>query len=160
MDPNKAHYIVVTGIIIKDGKYLITKFSESHKAFPGQWTVPGGKLEMKDYVHKEKDTSSHWYNVLENVLRREINEETGLEIKNIRYLTSLTYIRPDNIPTLIISLFADYASGEIKLGDELVDSNWVSLDEAKGYPLIEGIYEELEMLDMHLKGETLGEWGR
>jgi len=26
-DKNKAHYIVVTGIIIKDGKFLITKRS-------------------------------------------------------------------------------------------------------------------------------------
>lgn len=25
IDPNKAHYVVATAIIIKDGRYLITK---------------------------------------------------------------------------------------------------------------------------------------
>ena len=29
---------------------------------------------------------------------------------------------------------------------------------AKNYELIEGIYEELELLDKHLKGKDLGTW--
>ena len=55
-DPNKAHYLVVTGIILKDGKYLITKRSPAEKAFPNLWTVPGGKLELNDYTKRPKDT--------------------------------------------------------------------------------------------------------
>jgi len=157
-DSNKAHYIVVTGIIIKDGKYLITKRSSEEKAFPNQWTVPGGKLELKDYSTREKDTSAHWYNIFEDLLKREVKEETALKIRNIRYLTSLAYIRPDGIPTIIVSLFADYDSGDIKLCDALTDHAWVGLEESKNYGLIEGIYEELEMLDNFLKGEKLGEW--
>ena len=31
-------------IIVKDGKYLIAKRADYEKAFPGLWTVPGGKL--------------------------------------------------------------------------------------------------------------------
>ena len=157
-DQEKAHYIVVTGIIIKDGKFLITKRAPTEKAFPNQWTVPGGKLEMKDYTKREKDTSSHWYNIFEDLLKREVMEETGLKIKNIQYLTSLAYMRSDNIPTIIVSLFADYDSGEIKLCKDLTDSAWVTLEEAKNYELIEGIYEELEMLDKLLKGQDPGEW--
>ncbi len=53
-DSNKAHYIVVTGVIIKDGKYLITKRSPNEKAFPNQWTVPGGKLELTEILTLEK----------------------------------------------------------------------------------------------------------
>lgn len=157
-DENKAHYIVVTGIIVKDGKYLITKRAPTEKAFPNLWTVPGGKLEMKDYSSRSKDTSAHWYNIFENLLKREIMEEVGLEVGKIGYVTSLCYIREDGIPTIIVSLFANHDRGEIKLCSALTDFAWVSLEEAKNYQLIEGIYEELDMLDKHLKGERLGEW--
>jgi len=157
-DGNKAHYIVVTGIIVKDGKFLITKRSPKEKAFPNMWTVPGGKLELEDYINQPKDTSQHWYNIFEKLLKREVMEETGLKIKNIRYLTSMSFIRPDRIPTVIVSLFADYDSGEVKLCPDLIEYAWVTLEEAKNYDLIEGIYEELEMLDSYLKGNPLNEW--
>lgn len=147
MKIEKAHYVVVTGIIVKDGKYLITKFSDSHNAFPNKWTVPGGKLEAKDYIDRPKHTSQHWYNVLEDTLNREVMEETGLKIKNINYLTNLTFIRPDGIPVVILSLYADHHEGDVVLSDELIDHKWISLEEAKEYDLIEGIYDELEMLD-------------
>lgn len=159
-DQKKAHYLVVTGIILKEGKYLIAKRSEKEKAFPGQWTVPGGKLELDDYAKREKDTSAHWYNIFEDLLRREVLEETGLKIKNLRYLTSLSYIRSDNIPTIIVSLYADHHEGEVALAPELTDHAWVTLEEAKEYELIEGIYEELEMLDKVLKGQDFNEWKR
>jgi 8-oxo-dGTP pyrophosphatase MutT (NUDIX family) len=155
-DKNKTHYVVVTGILVKNGKYLITKRADWEKAFPGQWTVPGGKLEVLDYALKKKDTNSHWYNVLENLLKREIKEETGLDIKNIGYVTSLVYVRPDEIPCLIISLYAEPEEGEIKLCDALTEHVWVSLEEARGFDLIDGIYEELEILDKFLKkGENM-----
>jgi len=159
-DKNKAHYIVVTGIIIKDGKFLITKRASTEKAFPNEWTVPGGKLELNDYSNEPKDTSSHWYNILEKLLKREVMEETGLKIKNIKYLTSLAYIRSDEIPTLIISLYADYLEGEVKLCPALTEYAWVNLEEAKRYNLIEGIYEELEMLDKIRRGEKNLEWNK
>lgn len=157
-DQKKAHYVVVTGIIVKDGKFLITKRAPSEKAFPNQWTVPGGKLELDDYTKRPKDTSAHWYNIFEDLLKREVMEEVGLKIRNIKYLTSLSYIRSDNIPTIIVSLFADHDEGEIKLCSSLTEHAWVILEEAKNYDLIEGIYEELEMLDRLLKGEETGVW--
>lgn len=155
-----AHYVVVTGIVVKDGKYLVSKRSEEEDNFPGFWTVPGGKLETKDYMQREKDTSVQWYNVLEDLLRREVREEVGVEIKNINYVTSLVYIRSDGIPALIISLYADWASGEVALEDSMTDYKWVTLGEAKELELIEGIYEELEILDKKLKGEATEEWKR
>jgi len=160
-DKNKAHYIVVTGILVnKEGKYLITKRAEWEKAFPGKWTVPGGKLEVLDYVLRKKDTSSHWYNVFEDVLKREILEEVGLEIVNIGYITSMVYLREDGIPCIIVSLYANpkIDKVEVKLCNALSEFKWVSLEEAKSYDLIEGIYEELEMLDKHLSGSGLGQW--
>ena len=157
-DKNQAHYVVVTGVLVKDGKFLITKRAEWEKAFPGKWTVPGGKLEVLDYVLREKDTSHHWYNVFEDLLRREIKEEVGLEIKNIGYITSMVYIRPDKIPTIIVSLFAEPTTENIMLCPALTEYVWMTLEETKNYDLIEGIYEELEILDRHLKGQKLEEW--
>ena len=68
----------------------------------------------------------------------------------------MVYIRPDSIPCLIISLFAYSKGDSIKLCNALTEYAWVSLEEAKKYDLIEGIYQELEILDKFLKeGKTL-----
>ena len=150
-DKNKAHYVVVTGILVKDGKYLITKRAAWEKAFPNRWTVPGGKLEALDYALREKDTPHHWYNIGENLLKREVMEVVGIEVMNIDYVTSMIYIRPDKIPCLIISLYADCVNDKVILCKALTDYAWVDLEEARNYDLIEGIYEELEILERHLK---------
>jgi 8-oxo-dGTP pyrophosphatase MutT (NUDIX family) len=161
-DKNLLHYIVVTGILIKDGKYLITKRAEWEKAFPGLWTVPGGKLEVLDYALKERDTKHHWYNVFENLLRKEMKEEVGLEIKNISYVTSMVYVRPDNVPCVIVSLYCepDKENCEIKLCKALTEYKWVDIEEAKNYDLIEGIYDELLILDKYLKNGERMDWKR
>jgi len=151
VDANKAHYIVVTGIIVKNGKYLIVRRAEWEKAFPGKWTVPGGKMEVSDYTAKKKDTSEHWYNVLENVLKREIKEETNLDIDDIGYVCSMAYMRSDGIPCLIVSLYASPIEGEIKLCPALTEYAWASLEEAGKHDLVEGMLDELVMLDSFLK---------
>ena len=155
-DRNQGHYVAVTGILIRDGKYLIAKRAEWEKAFPGKWTVPGGKVEVLDYALKKKDTSQHWYGVLEDALKREILEEVGLGIEKMGYVTSMVYIRDDGIPCLIVSLFGNANSADVRLCDALSEYKWVSLEEAKEYDLIEGIYEEVEILDKFLKsGENM-----
>lgn len=158
-DKNLTHYLVVTGILVKENKYLIVKRSEKEKAFPGRWSVPGGKLEVLDYCLREKDTSHHWYNTFEETLKREVKEEVGLEIKNISYVTSMVYIRPDGIPCIIVSMWAEQEKeGQINLDSCLTEFAWVSLEEAKKYDLIDGLYEELEMLENILQKGTKQEW--
>ena len=71
---NKVHYIAVTGILKKDGKYLICKRSPNEKAFPEKWCVPGGKVEVKDFINQSKDTTHHWFDIFEKTLRKEIRE--------------------------------------------------------------------------------------
>ena len=91
------------------------------------------------------------------MLRREVNEEVGLEIENIDYLTSIA-IMVGEYPSLILSFIADYKAGEIVLQEEELDkAEWVTLDEAKEYNLIDGIYDELIMADNYRKG-IKGEW--
>lgn len=158
-EQNQAHYIAATCILVHDGKFLITKRAGWEKSFPGKWTVPGGKLEILNYALRKKDTSEHWYNILEDLVKREVKEEVGLDIENIGYVTSLVYVRPDNIPTLIVSLYAEPIEKEIKLCNALTDFAWVTFEEAKDYELIEGIYDELRILEEKLKTGKMREWG-
>lgn len=158
MEDEKLHYVVVTGIVIKDGRYLIAKRSQKEAAFPGLWTVPGGKLRKSDYLNLPKDTADHWYNVLRKLLIREIEEEVGLKVKNIRYLLSLVYIRLDNIPTLIISLYCDYDSGRVKLSEELTKYAWITTDKLDKYQFVPGLKEEIELVDKVIKEGKQNLW--
>ena len=148
----KAHYVAVTGIIRKDGKYLICKRSPNEKAFPNKWCVPGGKIELSDMNAIPKISDTHWSNVFENILQKEILEETKLKIKNIGYVANVAFIRPNGFSTLVISLHADHESGEVELNkEELTDHAWVSVDELKDYDLINNIDEQIIKVDKMYK---------
>ncbi len=160
MENQYLHEVAITAIVVKDGKYLITRRSPNKKRFPGMWTVPGGKMETNDYLKLPKDTEHYWYNVLERTLRREVKEETGIEIDNIEYLTSLATVHQDGSPSLVISCIADYTSGDIKLQPEENDEYaWISLEQASNYALIDGLYDELVMAENHRQGIKT-EWKR
>jgi NAD+ diphosphatase len=59
---------------------------------------------------------------LEECVAREVMEETGLKIKNIRYYKSQPWPYPNN---LMLGFFAEYESGEIKVQEEeLLDCRW------------------------------------
>ncbi len=98
---------------------LLTKRALHKKVMPGRWTVPGGTLEPKDYREAEpsylNDESPQWYGIAERVLRREIREEVGLEVDDIRYLLDLVFIHPNGTPVLVLSYFCRYESGDIVL---------------------------------------------
>ena len=146
MTDTKTFYLSVTGIVLKDGKALITKRSAHEKAFPNRWTVPGGKVQASDYATMQQNAGGLWYEVLEAALRRELQEEVHLEVRNIQYVTSIAYTRPDGAPCVIISFFCDYKQGEVQLCTALTEHAWVDLEEAKQYDLIEGIYDELALV--------------
>ena len=94
----------------------------------------------------------HWYFALENSLRREIKEEAGIEVGKINYLCDMTFIRPDNIPVIVLSFYAPYKSGDIKVDSESVNHVWAICEEAKNYDLVEGLIDEIKMVDELLKG--------
>ena len=149
----ELHRIAITAIIHnQDGKFLITKRSLKKKAFPGKWTVPGGGLETDDYVNTPPThKGDQWYNTVEKTLKREVKEEVDLEIKKPKYLLDLTFIRPDGIPVLVLSYYCEFLSGEVKLDEDSIDHKWVTVKEAEGYDLIEGILEEIKMVEEILK---------
>lgn len=159
-DNQYLHEVVITAIIQKDGKYLILQRSPEKRRFPNRWTVPGGRLQPSDYINEPKETAEYWYNVLEKTLKREVKEEAGLEITNIRYVTSLATVHEDGAPSLVISCLADYVGGDVQLQEgETVDFAWVDLKEAKDYDLIDGIYDELVMAD-YVRQDKPIQWQR
>ncbi len=151
----ELHRVCSTAIIRKDGKYLIVKRSADKTAFTGRWYVPGGGLEKEDYINTPKTTPDAWYFAVENSLKREIKEETGLEVGKLNFLLDCVFIRPDAIPVVVLSYWGGYKSGDVKLNEENDDYKWVTFEEAKNYDLIEGILEEIKMVDDILKSQNL-----
>ena len=150
----ELHRIVSTVIIYSpERKYLITKRAMNKKVFPGKWTVPGGGLNVDDYMHSPPTHGDgQWYHALERSLEREVAEEVNLKIGKAEYLLDLTFIRPDGIPVITLSYYAPYVSEEVKMTDnENTEFAWVTAEEAKKYDLIDGILEEIEMVDEILK---------
>ena len=146
LDP-RLHFVVATAIIIKDGRFLIAKRAPHEKAYPNKWTVPGGKLVLNEYQAMPKTTNDAWYGIIDWLLRKEIKEETNFEIHRPYYLTDLTFVRPDGYPVVTLSYWARYKNGEIKLCKDLTEHAWVTVEEAKVYDLIEGIWDEIKMVN-------------
>ncbi|TAL49185.1 hypothetical protein EPN83_01435 [Patescibacteria group bacterium] len=67
-------------------------------------------------------------------------------------------IHADGSPSLVISCLAHYAGGEVILKEDETDKfAWVTIEEAKTYDLIDGIYDKIMMADKLSKGER-SEW--
>lgn len=70
---------------------------------------------------------------LENCVRREVMEEVGIEVKNIRYFGSQPWPFPDSF---MVAFTAEYSSGVITVdNDEIIDAGWYGPD---GLPQIPG----------------------
>jgi len=163
----EMHRIAVTGIIWKEApstalgagssvkKYLITKRAPHKKAWPLKWTVPGGGMEVDDYIHGETNfansESPQWYNAVEKTLRREIKEEVGLEVSDINYLLDIAFIRPDGIPAIVLSFYCKYAGGEVALDEDATEFAWITATQTPDYELIQGIDHEIQLVEERLK---------
>jgi NAD+ diphosphatase len=86
---------------------------------------------------------------LEQCLAREVLEETGIRIANLRYFASQPWPFPHS---LMIAFVADYAGGEITPApDEIEDAQWFALDALPKLPnrisiarrLIDGVMAEM-----------------
>jgi len=148
---DKLFYFVANVVIYRenDGRCLMLKRSETEKVHPGKYAVPGGKLEWAD-LDLNKPTRLNgdvvdFENTIAALLAREVKEEAGIEIEpQLHYINDVAFVRPDEIPVILVKLAAKYRSGEVKLEEEsFTDFIWVNYEEASLLPCIKGIPEEI-----------------
>jgi 8-oxo-dGTP diphosphatase len=97
---DKQAKIGIGVIVIKDGKLLIQRRKGSHGS--GTWSIPGGHLEFGESF--------------EETAEREVFEETGIKIKNIRFgAITNDILLADGKHYVSIWLVSDYASGEARI---------------------------------------------
>lgn len=69
---------------------------------------------------------------MEETVHREVFEEVGISLKNLRYVASQAWPFPHS---LMIGYTAEWASGEITPdGDEILDARWYSVDDLPPIP--------------------------
>ena len=105
----------VAVFVIKDGTFLMGQRRGSHGE--GTWSAPGGWLEYRESF---KDAGV-----------REVKEETGLDIKNIRFAGMTNNIFQDNlVHSITVWLTAEWVSGEptITEPDKFIDQKWVTFE--------------------------------
>jgi len=149
---DKLFYFVANVIVyrVSDGRCLILKRSDKEIAHPGRYGVIGGKLEWQDMPVENPDHVNgevlDYHNMIEKLLEREALEEAGIEIgKELRYIESKTFIRPDEVPVVLVMFTAQYKSGNVVLEeDAFTDYAWVNSEEVKNYECIDGIEEEVK----------------
>lgn len=101
--------------IFKDKKFLMGKRLGSHGE--GCWSVPGGHLEFGESFAQTAE--------------REVLEETGLRIKNIRFgAVTNDYFEKEGKHYVTIWMLSDYESGEATILelDKYVDQDWFDFD--------------------------------
>ncbi|MFH0987904.1 MAG: NUDIX domain-containing protein [Parcubacteria group bacterium] len=130
-EAGKSPKVGIGILIFKDGKILLGRRKNDHGV--GEYQVPGGDL---DYMES-----------FEECAKRETMEETGLKIKNIRFLDlqNLKTYAPKHY--VDIGLIADWENGEPKvLEPELCDGwNWYDLNNLPK-PLFDALSADIEAL--------------
>ncbi|MFH1481427.1 MAG: NAD(+) diphosphatase, partial [Pseudomonadota bacterium] len=111
--PRLSPAIIVA--VLKNDQILLAH----SQRFPGQfYSVLAGFVEPGE--------------TLEECVQREVHEEVGITVKNIRYFGSQPWPFPDS---LMIAFTAEYAGGEIRIDkSELTDAGWFSADHLPAVP--------------------------
>lgn len=101
--------------IFREGKFLMQKRQGSHGE--GTWSVPGGHLE---YGETQEQTAA-----------REVKEETGLDIVDIRFgAVTNDIFESDNKHYLTVWMLSEWSSGEpvIAEPEKCTEQGWFDFD--------------------------------
>jgi len=123
-------YLAVSAAILRDGKVLVVR--RARKPALGVYTLPGGAVEAGE--------------TLEEAVKREVREETALEIAPVTLAGHREVIVRDaqgrvERHFVILCFAARWVSGEPSLNEELDDAYWLRPDELAGLKTTEGLSE-------------------
>lgn len=117
--------LIVSAIIEKNGSYLFGKKLKDVGPYPNHWLLIGGRA----YPDRER---------LEESLKREVKEESNLEIRDIQPISfDEDHRHRKGIMTHLVFLtyLVKYKSGKEKPGDDIVELKWVKKSELKNLNL-------------------------
>lgn len=104
-----------------DGKVFLMR---SHK-WRGKWVLPGGHIELGERM--------------EDALRREVKEETNLDIRDIEFIYFQEFICDERFWQPRHFIFFDYAcktdSTDVQLNAEAQEYAWATLEDALKMPV-------------------------
>lgn len=102
----KRNISVTLECFVKKGnKYLMLHRNKNKRIMPDVWMAPGGKREHNEGLFE--------------AAKREIEEETGLKIKNLRIkATGNGYLKDIDQELFWHFIVADYAGGKVKQSDD------------------------------------------
>ena len=116
---------VAACFITVNEKVLFMK-RQPHRSEPSKWGIPGGKLEKGETAHQ--------------AVRREIKEETGLELSDVKHLGTV-YIRYPEVD-FIYHMYGhdlqEYPEQIVIDSVEHEEYRWMKIGEALKLPLIRG----------------------
>ncbi len=137
------HIVVPFGVVIRDGKMLITKRNDPQRPdFHEKWEMPGGIMEFGVTME-------------ENVVR-EIKEETGYDVEVIERLNHV-YIKEQVYPTwkyqvYLIPFVCKIVGGEESLSDaEVLEAKWIGADEYDKFKFLDKTDEMIEEIIPDIK---------
>jgi 8-oxo-dGTP diphosphatase len=99
----------------QEGKMLTMFRTETAPTRPNTWDLPGGDLDLGE-------------DAIESIVR-EITEETGLAVTNVRPFDVESLINPEGTFWITIAYYAQASSDDVKLSYEHNDYRWVTIDE-------------------------------
>ncbi len=104
---------IIIAVVRRDAHGERILLARNHRFPPGRYSVVAGFVEPGES--------------LEACAQREVLEEVGLRIKNVRYFASQPWPFPNS---LMIGFTAEYEDGEITLEEsELADAEWFTADD-------------------------------
>ncbi|MCH9671691.1 MAG: NAD(+) diphosphatase [Gammaproteobacteria bacterium] len=103
---------------------LVTKGDQMLLARNAAWGPNGFYSTLAGFVEPGES--------IEETVHREVHEEVGVQVKNLRYLGSQSWPFPNS---LMLGFHAEYASGEFQYHDaEIADAKWFHIDELPKVP--------------------------
>ncbi|MDR3429900.1 MULTISPECIES: NAD(+) diphosphatase [Silvimonas] len=124
-------------VLIRRGNELLLARSPHFK--PGVYSALAGFVEAGESC--------------EDTIHREVMEEVGLQVKNLRWFDSQSWPFPHS---LMLAFMADYAGGDIVCQpDEIEDAQWYTLDKLPDLPMRASIARRLiEAMVAQMQSET------